>query len=104
MIQTRPATTVHRVGPVAAIVLVAGLTVGFVAGQAAPDLLGGLMASGASVESVVQPPALTRADDYGTRHPNTAPLTRADDYGTRHSNTAPLTRADDYGTRHADQP
>lgn len=99
MIQQRTAPNITRVSPMAAILLAAGLTVGFVAGQAAPDVLGNLFGSAATVESVS--PALTEADDYGTRHPFvTTPLTEVDDYGTRHLPTTPLTPADDYGIRH----
>ena len=101
MIQQRTATQHTRVSPMAAVILAAGLTVGFVAGQAAPDVLGNLFGSATTVESLS--PALTEADDYATRHLTiaAAPLTQADDYGTRHlTTTQPLTRADDYGTRH----
>jgi hypothetical protein len=100
MIEHRSATDLTRVSLLAAVILVAGLTVGFVAGQAAPDLLGSVLGPAAIVESVS--PELTEADDYGTRHPTiTVPqLTEADDYGTRHQPAAPLTPADDYGIRH----
>ena len=101
MIQQRTATQLTRVSPMAAAILAAGLTVGFVAGQAAPDILDSLFGSAATVESLA--PALTEADDYATRHLTMAPsLTEADDYATRHLTiaTAPLTRADDYATRH----
>lgn len=104
MIQQRPATTdVMRTGPWLALLLAAGLTVGFIAGQVTPDLLGPL--SGTSAE-VVTTDTLTGTDDYGIRHLGvTAPLSEADDYATRHAGTAPLTEADDYGTRHgASQP
>jgi len=115
MIQQRPATTdLTRVGPMAAIVLAAGLTVGFVAGQAAPDLFGSLFDSSAALSTsttlpqnadygvrhigVTQP--LSQADDYGIRHLTVPTLTEVDDYGTRHITTTPLTPADDYGNRH----
>lgn len=99
MIQQRSPTDVTRIGPMAAVILAAGLTVGFVAGQAAPDVLGNLFGAAATVDSVS--PALTEADDYGTRHlVITQPLTHVDDYGTRHGSTTPLTPADDYGVRH----
>jgi hypothetical protein len=116
MIQPRPATTdLARVGPMAAIVLAAGLSVGFVAGQAAPDLVGSLFGPSAAVTTsatvlpqnvdygirhigVTQP--LGQSDDYGIRHLTAPTLTEVDDYGTRHSTTTPLTPADDYGTRH----
>ena len=100
MIQQRPASIdITRVGPLAAIVLAAGLTVGFVAGQAAPDVIGNLFAPAATVESATTP--LTEADDYALRHLTvTSPLTEVDDYGTRHGTTTPLVPADDYGVRH----
>ena len=100
MIQQRSATQLTRVSPMAAVILAAGLTVGFVAGQAAPDVLANLFGSAATVESVS--PALTEADDYATRHltVTTPPLTQADDYGTRHLQITPLAPADDYGVRH----
>lgn len=104
MIQQRPATTdIARTGPWIALLLAAGLTVGFIAGQVTPDLLGPL--DGTSAE-VVTTDTLTGADDYGIRHLTVAPpLTQADDYGTRHAGTAPLTPSDDYGIRHgASQP
>lgn len=115
MIQQRPATTdLTRVGPMAAIVLAAGLSVGFIAGQAAPDLFGSLFGPSASVSTtatlpqnadygvrhigVTQP--LSQADDYGIRHLTVPTLTEVDDYGTRHATTTELTPADDYGVRH----
>ncbi len=115
MIQQRPATTdLTRVGPLAAIVLAAGLSVGFVAGQAAPDIFGSLFGT-ATVSSaatalpqnadygvrhiaVTQP--LSQVDDYGIRHLTAPTVTPADDYGIRHLTTTPLTPADDYGNRH----
>ena len=101
------------------LILVAGMTVGFVAGQVAPDIFGTLFGTSASV--VTDAPALTQnadygirhiavtaplsqADDYGVRHLSVTTLTEADDYATRHMVTTPLTPADDYGVRHADQP
>ena len=115
MIQQRTASTdLTRVGPVAAIVLAAGLSVGFLAGQAAPDLFGSLFAPSAVVSTsttltqnadygvrhigVTEP--LSHADDYGIRHLALPTLTEVDDYGIRHIMTTPLTPADDYGTRH----
>lgn len=116
MIQSRPNADVIRVGPMAAIVLAAGLTVGFVAGQAAPDLLGSLFnQSTASTSTTLTQNAdygvrhigvaepLTQTDDYGIRHLVAPTLTEVDDYGTRHGATVPLTPADDYGLRHSDQ-
>jgi hypothetical protein len=116
MIQSRPNADVTRVGPMAAIVLAAGLTVGFVAGQAAPDILGSIFGPstvststtltqnadyGVRHISVTEP--LSQTDDYGIRHLVAPTLTDADDYGTRHSTTVPLAPADDYGVRHSDQ-
>ena len=100
MIQQRPTITdVTRIGPMTAVVLAAGLSVGFIAGQATPDVLSGLFESAIVAEPVS--PALTKADDYGTRHLIVPTLTEADDYGTRHGTiTTPLTPADDYGVRH----
>lgn len=118
MIQQRPATTdLTRVGPLAAIVLAAGLTVGFVAGQAAPDIFGSLFSvssvgSGATVlpqnadygiRHISVPEPLSNADDYGIRHLTAPTLTGVDDYGLRHITTTPLTPADDYGVRHQDR-
>lgn len=117
MIQQRTATPdIARIGPLAAVVLAAGLSFGFLAGQAAPDILGSLGASSVTVTTTLPQNAdygvrhmgvtqsLSQADDYGVRH-ITAPthLTEVDDYGTRHTTTTPLTPADDYGVRHADQ-
>jgi hypothetical protein len=115
MIQQRPATTdLTRVGPMAAIVLAAGLSVGFIAGQAAPDLFGSLFGQSAVNLSATALPQnadygvrhlgitqpLSQADDYGIRHLTVPTLTEVDDYGTRHITTTPLTPADDYGNRH----
>lgn len=102
MIQQRPATTdLARVGPLAAIVLTAGLTVGFVAGQAAPDVFGSLFGASTVATGAT---TLPQNADYGVRHiAVTQPLSQADDYGTRHSTTTPLTPADDYGVRHSGQ-
>lgn len=99
MIQQRPATTdLTRVGPMAAIVLAAGLSVGFIAGQAAPDLFGSLFGPSAALSTST---TLPQNADYGVRHIGiTQPLSQADDYGTRHISTTPLTPADDYGNRH----
>ena len=85
MIQSNPRTDVSRLGFVLALILAAGMLAGFVAGQAAPDLLGSLFRSSVSVDSLSpQAPALTEADDFGTRHPTTITLSPADDYGVRH--------------------
>jgi hypothetical protein len=81
----------------------ASLVFGFAVGQVTPNLIGSIGAALDSPRTQVVAPALTRADDYSTRHAAAAPaLTAADDYGTRHSAVAPaLTAADDYGTRHS---
>ena len=115
MIQSRPNTAANRVSPMAAIVLAAGLSVGFIAGQAAPDLLGSVFGQSATVRTsateltqtadygirhigVTRP--LSQTADYGVRHLIAPTLTEVDDYGTRHGGTAPLAPADDYGVRH----
>lgn len=117
MIQSAPRTDTTRVGAIAAVLLTAGMTVGFVAGQAAPDIVGSLFGTA----SVTTAPALTQSADYGIRHLATAgrltglddygirilaapPLAPTDDYGIRHLETTPLTPSDDYGIRHQDQP
>ena len=117
MIQSAPRTDTTRVGAIAAVLLAAGMTVGFVAGQAAPDIASSLFGAA----SVTTAPALTQSADYGVRHLSVTealtpaddygvrlltapPLTPVDDYGIRHLSTAPLTPADDYGIRHQDQP
>ena len=101
MIQQRPATTdLTRVGPMAAIVLTAGLSVGFIAGQAAPDFVGSLFGPSTTVSTTTSP-TLTQNADYGIRHLGvTQPLSEADDYGIRHLDLPTLTESDDYGTRH----
>lgn len=118
MIQSRPNTAANRVSPMAAFILAAGLSVGFVAGQAAPNLLGSVF--GPSAAAPASATQLTQAADYGIRHIGvTRPLSQSadygvrhliaptlsevDDYGTRHSTTVPLAPADDYGVRHSDQ-
>ena len=119
MIQSQPNTAdVTRVGTIAALVLTAGLTVGFIAGQTAPDVFGALFGTSASVATnatalpqnadfgirhigVTEP--LSQADDYGIRHLTAPILTEGDDYGTRHITSTPLTPADDYGVRHSGQ-
>jgi hypothetical protein len=102
----------------AALILAAGLSVGFVAGQAAPNLLGSLFGPSAAAPAseaqltqtadyglrhigVTRP--LSQTADYGVRHLVAPTLTEVDDYGTRHSTAMPLTPADDYGVRHSDQ-
>ena len=115
MIQQRTATPdIARVGPLAAAVLVAGLTFGFIAGQAAPDIVDSLGASSATAVTTLPQNAdygvrhmgftrpLSEVDDFGLRH-MAPPLTEVDDFGTRHSTATPLTPADDYGVRHTDQ-
>ena len=118
MIQSRPNTAANRVSPLAAIVLAAGLSVGFVAGQAAPNLLGSVFepstAAPASAMQLTQAAdygirhigvtrPLSQTADYGVRHLVAPTLTEVDDYGTRHSTAVPLTPADDYGVRHSDR-
>ena len=117
MIQSAPRTDTARVGAVAAVLLTAGMTVGFVAGQAAPDIVSSLFGAA----SVSTAPALTQTADYGIRHLSVAEalspaddygvrilaaprLAPNDDYGIRHLEIVPLTPNDDYGIRHADQP
>ena len=75
---------------------------GFAVGQVAPNLAGMIGPAIDSAQTEAVAPALTRADDYATRHGGATPaLTRADDHGTRHGGTAPaLTRDDDHATRH----
>ncbi len=115
MIQQRTATPdIARVGPLAAAVLLAGLTFGFIAGQAAPDIFETLGASSVRVTTALPQNAdygvrhmgLTQplgvSDDFGLRH-MAPPLTEVDDFGTRHSTATPLSPADDYGVRHGDQ-
>ena len=113
MIQSAPRTDTARVGAIAAVLLAAGMTVGFVAGQAAPDIVSSVFGTA----SVSTAPALTQSADYGIRHLSVAealtpaddygirlltapPLAPADDYGIRHLETVPLTPSDDYGIRH----
>ena len=116
MIQSQPRTDTARVGLLAAVLLAAGMTVGFVAGQAAPDIVSSVFGTA----SVSTAPALTQSADYGIRHLATAgmtglddygirilaapPLTPVDDYGIRQLATTPLSPSDDYGIRHQDQP
>ncbi len=66
MIRTAPRTDVTRPGFVLALILVAGMTVGFVAGQVVPDVFGSLF--GASPTVTTDAPALTQNADYGIRH------------------------------------
>jgi hypothetical protein len=62
------------------------LVFGFAAGQAAPNVVEAIGATLGSVETQAVAPALTKADDYATRHAAAAPaLTKADDYATRHA-------------------
>lgn len=102
MIQQRPTTTeLTRLGPIAAVALAAAMTVGFVAGQAAPDVFGTLFGTSAVSTGTT---VLSQNADYGIRHLSvTQPLSEVDDYGIRHLNTTELTPADDYGIRHADR-
>ena len=86
MIRTAPRTDVTRPGLVLALIFVAAMTVGFVAGQVVPDVFGSLVRVPPTVTT--DAPALTQNADYGIRH-LTAPLA-----------TTPLTPDDDYGIRH----
>ena len=99
MIHTAPRTDVIRSGFVLALILVAGMTVGFVAGQVVPDVFGSLF--GPSTTVTTEAPELTQNADYGIRHlALTGSGSQTDDYGIRHLTTTPLTPADDYGVRH----
>jgi hypothetical protein len=77
------------------------LVIGFAAGQATPNLAAAIGSALDSARVQENAPALTRADDYATRHAaDTPPLTGRDDYATRHRADVPaLTQDDDYGTR-----
>ena len=99
MIRTAPRTDPAVSALVLSGLLVIGLSLGFVLGQIAPDILGGPASSGTAADTA---PALTQNADYGIRHPaGTVPLSEADDYAVRHPQSmAPLGPADDYGTRH----
>ena len=97
MIRTAPRTDVTRPGFVLALILVAGMTVGFLAGQVVPDVFGSLFGGSATVTP--NTPALTQNADYGIRHPGSV-----SQGGIRHLETTPLTPTDDYGVRHHDQP
>jgi hypothetical protein len=96
------ATRPSFMSPLIAVVLLCGILIGFVVGQAVPKLtdLGSRPAS-TSVTGQLSP-----ADDYGIRHPaQVVPgasirLTDADDWALRHAARAVLGPADDYGTRH----
>ena len=97
MITTAPRTDVTRSGLVLALILVAGMTVGFVAGQVVPDVIGSMFGTPPTVTT--DAPALTQNADYGIRH-MTALLAPDDDYPIRHPVTSPLAPDDDYGVRH----
>ena len=67
MIQSQPRTDTARVGLLAAVLLAAGMTVGFVAGQAAPDIVSSVFGTA----SVSTAPALTgRRAQSGTFGPD----------------------------------
>jgi hypothetical protein len=78
------------------------LIFGFAVGQATPNLAGAIGAALDSPRTQVVAPALTRADDYGTRHAGAASaLTRDDDYGTRnHAAARENSLAENYSMPH----
>lgn len=93
-------TDLGRPGRLAAAMLAAGLTIGFVGGQLAPDIADTLWRPApAAVEAAVAP-SLTPIDDYGIRHLQAPALTLRDDFATRHAATPTLGPADDYANRH----
>jgi hypothetical protein len=95
---TRPTVT----APLIVGVLLAGLALGFVAGQAAPELT--IFASRVAPDPAVD--ALTQQDDYGIRilladaGRAATPLSADDDWALRHFGSGALGPSDDYGTRH----
>jgi hypothetical protein len=104
MIQSHPRNEASGITRLLAVAI-ACLLIGFAVGQAAPSVIGAFQAAEPAAPSVTrQMPALTTADDYGTRHTQRAaipPLTHMDDYWTRHHIVPmPLGPNDDYGTRH----
>jgi hypothetical protein len=100
----QPATRPLIASPLIAVVLLGGLAIGFVAGQAAPDLIGIGSRAGPAAQATGR--ELSPEDDYGIRHLAAArvqavtQLTDGDDWALRHRGPAPLGPADDYGTRH----
>jgi hypothetical protein len=98
-----PAQT-FSASPILAAILVGGIALGFILGQAAPDF-GGLGSASVAVAEDASP-QLTWADDFAIRHAGelaVSPelsLTAADDWALRHIASARLDLSDDYGTRH----
>ena len=78
------------------------LVFGFAVGQVTPNLAGAIGAALDSPRTQVVAPALTRADDYGTRQAGAAPaVTRDDDYGTRsHAAARENSWAENYSMPH----
>jgi hypothetical protein len=100
MISVQPRTDTRH-GMFLAAVLIAGMSIGFVAGQAAPDLVGAIGNSSAVTTSGTTLSAGGELSDYGLRHGPVQVISRSDDYGLRHPTTAVVGREDDYGLRHA---
>jgi hypothetical protein len=93
-------TDLGRPGRVATAMLAAGLAIGFVGGQLAPDIAGALSRPATAPAEGAYLPGLTPVDDYGTRHLKAPVLTVRDDFATRHSGAAVIGPADDYALRH----
>jgi hypothetical protein len=93
-------TELGRPGRIAAAMMAAGLAIGFVGGQLAPDIAGALWRPAPVRVEVAQAPSLTPVDDYGIRHLQAPALTLRDDFATRHAGTTALTSSDDYANRH----
>jgi hypothetical protein len=89
-----------RTGRLAAAMLAAGLAIGFVGGQLAPDIAGALRRPAAVQAVPAQVPSLTARDDYAIRHQPVPGLTLRDDFATRHAGTPALSPLDDYANRH----
>jgi hypothetical protein len=80
--------------------LAAGLAIGFVGGQLAPDIAGALSRPAALQPMPAKVPSLTLRDDYATRHRPAPALTLRDDFATRHAGIPALGPLDDYANRH----
>lgn len=93
-------TDLGRPGRLAAAMLAAGLAIGFVGGQLAPDIAGALSRPAAIQVERAEVPNLTPMDDYAIRHQTVPALTLRDDFATRHAAIPALTPADDYANRH----
>jgi hypothetical protein len=89
-----------RPGRLAAAMLAAGLAIGFVGGQLAPDIAGALRRPAVVQPAPAQVPSLTPRDDYAMRHKPVPRLTLRDDFATRHASIPALGPADDYANRH----